>query len=292
MVIEWKLSVILFQIFSLPTTTTTLPVPAATTSVPSTRMSKTFSPFLSLSNLPPQQSPIQPSSTKTKLGHFLLPRQNSGRQPIDCGCSLPFHLFIECHVSKVEHCKTRPPNGPLSNTTDTANGISYDYSWPFSMKHLKYDPSGQLSLSVGLLELLRNSILQHELDSYLSTKESSLEKQPSRGEDIEGEKIKEPELESQQVKNPVLLNEPTGQRSLAFGGRPSQANYEEQPEDVIFASHLSRKEGDNVWESRRDPWPRDPHRIVGIAEPHQGIGLVKPHSKWRRRRIKSKLRLL
>ena len=292
MVIEWKLLVLLFHILSLPTTVTTLPVPVATTSVPPTRMPKTFSPFLSLSNLPPQQTPIQSSSTKTTLGHFLLPRS----QPIDCACSLPLHLFIECHVIKVEHCKTRPSNGPLSNKSDTANGISYDYSWPFSMKHLKYDdPSGQLSLSVGLLELLRNSILQHELDSYLS----SLQKQPRRGEDIEGEKIKEPQFESQQVENPVLPNEPTGQRSLAFGGRPSQANYEEQPEGDILASHLSTKEDvGNVWESQQDPWPRDPHVFVSLVEPHQGVGSRQdpwprePHPKWRRRRIKSKLRLL
>jgi len=332
--------VILFHIFLLPTSTTTLPFPdVPTTSMPAaTKMPKTVSPLLS-NLLPKQQPPIQPSSTKTTLGSsILLPRQNKS-QTIDCACSLPFQLFIECHVKKVEHCKSRPLNGALSDTTYSVNGteISYDYSWPsFLLKHLQYDPSGHLTLSLGLMELLRNSILQHKLfsepipwaevyrDLALPTEEHSHQNQPIWDEDIQRDPIKETQLESKQVKDPFLQNEPTGQISSSFGGRPSWANYreqsgqvrdpvfqnvpsgqislalgekhswvndEEQPESDIVGSHLLTNLGGNVWETWA-PWPRDPHGDARFVEPHPGIGLVEPRPKRGRSRIKSKLRLL
>jgi len=251
----FQLSVILFHIFLLPTTTTTLPFPdIPTTSLPAaTKMPKTVSPLLS-KLIPKQQlPPIQPSSTKTTLGPSTL---NNSSQPIDCACSLPFQLFIECHVKKVEHCKSRPLNGALSDdTTYSVNGseTSYDVMWPsFLLKHIQYDPSGHLSLSLGLMELLRNSILQHKLFSepvpwaevyrdlaLPTTKEASPQKQQLSLNDIQREPIKDPLLETQQVKDPVLQSEPTGQFSLALGGQPSWANYREQSgkvRDPVFQS--------------------------------------------------------
>jgi len=341
-ILQWKLSVVLFQIFLLPTTTTTLPFPdIPTTSMPAaTKMPKTVSPLLS--NLIPKQHqpPIQLSSNKTALGpSSLLPpnRQNTSSQPIVCACSLPFQLFIECHVKKVEHCKSR--NGALSDTTYSVNGTetSYDVMWPsFLLKHLQYDPSGHLSLSLGLMELLRNSILQHKLFSepvpwaevyrdltLPTTKEASPQKQHPRVNDIQREPIKDPLLETQQVKDPVLKSEPTGQFSLALGGEPSWANYREQSEQVrdpVFqnvpsgqislalggkpyqvndeerpesvgdnvGSHLLTHFGGNIWETWA-PWPRD----TGLVEPRPGIRPMEPHPKrGRSRRSKSKLRLL
>ena len=326
----FQLSVILFHIFLLPTTTTTLPFPdIPTTSMPAvTKMPKTVSPLLS--NLIPNQQPppIQPSSTETTLisSTFLPP------MPIDCACSLPFQLFIECHVKKVEHCKSRPPNGVLSDdTTYSVNGTetSYDVMWPsFLVKHLQYDPSGHLSLSLGLMELLRNSILQHKLfsepvpwaevyrDLALPTKEeASLQKQQPRVNDIQRDPINDALLETQHVKDPVVQSKPTGQFSLALGGKPSWANYrekleqvrdpvfqklpsgqislavggkpsqvhdEEQTEGDIIGSHLSTNFGGNILETWAT-WPRDPN---GDA------GLVQPRRKRGRSRSKSKLRLL
>jgi len=343
-ILQWKLSVILFHIFLLPTSTTTLPFPdVPTTSVPAaTKIPKTVSPLLS-NLLPKQQPPIQPSSTKTTLGpSSLLPyQQNTSAQPIDCACSLPFNLFIECHVKKVEHCKSRPLNRASSDTTYSVNGteISYDYIWPsFLLKHLQYDPSGHLTLSLGLMELLRNSILQHKLfsepipwaevyrDLALPTEERSHQNQPIWDEDIQRDPIKETQLESKQVKDPILRNEPTGQISLALGGRPSWANYREQSEQVkdpvfqnepsdqislalgvggkpsrvndeewpegdIFGSHFSTNVGGDILEPW-SAWPRNPHHDTGLVERHPGIGLVEPHPKRGRSRIKSKLRLL
>ena len=331
MVIQWKLTVILLHIFLLPTTTTTLPFPdIPTTSMPAaTKMPKPLSPLLS--NLLPKRPPIQPSSSKTTLlgPSSLLPQQNISSQPIDCACSLPFHLFVECHIMKVEHCKSRPLIGASSDTTYSVNGkeISYDYSWPFFLlKHLKYDPSGHLSLSVGLMLLLRNSILQHKLfsepvpwaeayrDFALPTKEAR-KQQASMGEDIERDPVKEPVLETEQVRDPFLQNEPTGQISFAIGGKASRANYRDQSEQVrdpvfqnmpsgqislaiggkpsrvedkeqpnsdIVSSHfLTNLRSGSIWET-------------SLVEPPPGIaiGLVEPHPRRGKNRFKSKLRLL
>ena len=197
---------------------------------------------------------------------------------------------------KVEHCKSRPLIGASSDTTYSVNGkeISYDYSWPFFLlKHLKYDPSGHLSLSVGLMLLLRNSILQHKLfsepvpwaeayrDFALPTKEAR-KQQASMGEDIERDPVKEPVLETEQVRDPFLQNEPTGQISFAIGGKPSRVEDKEQPNSDIVSSHfLTNLRSGSIWET-------------SLVEPPPGIaiGLVEPHPRRGKNRFKSKLRLL
>jgi len=275
MAIQGKLFLVFFHIALLPITTTTLPFPVPTTTLPETK--KPTSPLLS-SWLP------TPSSTKTKLSPFLLPRESTRHPlltPIHCACSLPFNLFIECHVIKVEHCKT-------SGMAHPVNEISYDYSWPFYLKHLKHDPSGHLSLSLGLMELLRNSIYR---DLARRLKESSLQSEASWEEAIERDPIKEPPLfGSQQLKDPDFQGEPTGLTSLA-----SHANFEEQPEGDIFQPSSKDGSSGDIWEQsapwRRDlgaPWRRDPQ---GGVQHHTtaGVRLVEPHTE---KGIKSKLRLL
>ena len=269
---QGKLFLVLFHILLLPITTTTKPFPVPTTTMPETK--KPTSP-LSSNWLPPT------SSTKnTLLGPVLSPREITKHPlltPIHCACSLPFHLFIECHVIKVEHCKT-------SGTAHPVNEISYDYSWPFYLKHLKHDPSGSLSLSLGLMELLRNSIYRHLARRI---KESSLQSQASWEEAIERDPIEEPPLsESQQDKDPAFQRGPTGLISLA-----SHANFEEQPEGDI--SQLSRDGGSSsdIWEPSA-PWRRVPQ---GGVEPYYttaGLRLVEHHPEKGNKSIKYKLRLL
>ena len=125
------------------------------------------------------------------------------------------------------------------------------------------DPSGHLSLSIGLIEQLRNSIYT---DLALRIKESSLQTLKCRANQAGRQILKEPPLVgSQQVKDHVFQSEPTGLISLA-----SHANFEG---DI---SHVSSKEviSDIGKPSPSAPWRRDAHQgavhPVGGNSPREG----------------------
>ena len=238
------------------------------------------------------QSWIQPSSTKTS--HLSSPARNTSRPisgRVDCACSLPFHLFIECHIKKVEHCKARSARD--TRYSEEGPEISYDYSWPYSMKHFKYDPSGQLSLSVGLVELLRNSILQQEIfseplqweeiyrDLHLPPEPTLSQDQPNRRRDMKSSSIKKALLKDRKAEDPPFQNEPTGQMAFSFGEENSDG-------DFLGFDSSGQTQG-----SVREGVPREP-----LGDVHQlrlsigDDGLSLPHSRRGGERIKSKLRLL
>jgi len=240
---------------------------------------------------------IQPSSTKTS--HLTSPARNTSRPisgPVDCACSLPFHLFIECHIKKVEHCKARSARD--TRYSEEGPEISYDYSWPYSMKHFKYDPSGQLSLSVGLMELLRNSILQQEIfsephqweeiyrDLHLPPEQTLSQDQPNRRRDMKSSSIKKALLKDRKAEDPAFQNEPTGQMAFSFGEENSQWNSDTS--DFLGFDSSSETQG-----SVQEGMPREPlgdvHQL-GLSIGDDGLSL--PHSRRGGKRIKSKLRLL
>ena len=263
-----------------------MPSPLPTTTRPGT-----------ISTLQPDfQAWIQPSSTKTS--HLPSPARNTSRPisgPVDCACSLPFHLFIECHIKKVEHCKARSARD--TRYSEEGPEISYDYSWPYSMKHFKYDPSGQLSLSVALMELLRNSILQQEIfseplqwggiyrDLHLPPEQTLLQDQPNRKRDMRSSAIKKALLKERKAEDSAFQNEPTGQMAFSFGEENSQWNSDS---DFLGFDSSSKTQG-----SVREGLPRGPLGDVHQLRLSNGNdGLSLPHSRRGGKRIKSKLRLL
>ena len=147
-----------------------------------------------------------------------------------------------------------------------------------SLKHLNNDdPSGHLSLSIGLIEQLRNSIYT---DLALRIKESSLQTLKCRANQAGRQILKEPPLVgSQQVKDHVFQSEPTGLISLA-----SHANFEEQPEGDL--SHLSSSEQQYLGSISISPLASG---CCGVSHWCLVGGNL---SGERKRRMKSKLRLL